>query len=317
VSAAAGSTDGISGVVDDVSPGSPGEYFGRATRRLESAHCWVEVLASGGPRVVRLGLTGGPNLFAETPDASWEGGHGTYELLGGHRFWFAPESDDCSVPDAAGLTLSAIAGASGPAARLVGAVEAPTGLRKTIEVRLDPDSAVVSLRHILANEGSRTLEIAPWPVTQFRLGGVAVIPLPPADEKPSIRPNQLVVLWPYASGTDGRLEIGDHRITVWARSDKPVKVGCLSAIGVAGYLIDGLLVVLRFDPVRDAVHADLGCNLEIYCDDRTIELESLGPLVRLAPGDSVTHDERWEIREVGQGMDVARVEALLREIGRA
>ena len=309
MNADAGSVSGL--------PGIQVVYFGRAARRLESARCWVEVLAGGVPRVLRMGLRDGPNLFAETPTASWDGGHGQYDLLGGHRFWFAPESDDCSVPDQEGLTLSAIEDAAGPALRMVGSVEAPTGFRKTIEVRLDPDSAAISLRHILANEGSSTLEYAPWPITQFKLGGVAVLPLPSGDEKPSFQPNQVVVLWPYTSGTDERLDIGDHRITIRARADKPVKVGCLSAIGVAGYLVDGLLVVLRTDPARTARHADFGCNLEVYCDDRTIELESLGPLVALAPGDSVTHDERWEIREVGSGMDVDAAEALLREIARA
>jgi hypothetical protein len=293
-------------------PGVPGDFYGRPTRRLETAHCWVEVLAEGGPRVVRFGPHGGENLFGETPSASWDAGHGTYELLGGHRLWFAPESDDCSVPDTTGLTLSAIPDAGGPAIRLVGAIEAPTGLRKTVEVRLDPGSAAMSLRHILTNEGSRTLEIAPWPVTQMRLGGVAVAPLPPAGEDPSRRPNQLVVLWPYTSGTDERLQIGDHRLTVAGRPDRPMKVGCLSSTGTAGYLRDGLLVVLRFDPARGSVHADLGCNLEIYCDDRTIELESLGPLVALAPGESLTHDEFWEIHAVGE-MDVAGADALLRE----
>ena len=297
-------------------PGTPSEYYGRPTRRLESADCWVDVLAVGGPRLVGFGLRGGQNLFAETPTVSWDGGHGSYDLLGGHRFWFAPESDDCSFPDASGLTLSEIPGATGPAARLTGASEAPTGLRKTVEVRLDPDSAAVSLRHILTNEGSRTLEIAPWPITQLPLGGVAVVPLPAADEKPGVRPNQLIVLWPYASGTDDRLRIGDHRLTVSARPDQPVKVGCLSAAGTAGYLIDGLLVVLRFDPSRGAAHADLGCNLEVYCDDRTIELESLGPLARLGPGDSVTHDERWEIHVAGD-MDATGAEALLRSLATA
>jgi hypothetical protein len=295
-------------------PGVPGDYFGRPIRRLETAHCWAEVLAQGGPRVVRFGLRGGQNLFAETPTASWDGGHGTYELLGGHRLWFAPESDDCSVPDATGLTLSAIPGATG--ARLIGAVEAPSGLRKTVEVRLDPDSAAMSLHHVLTNEGSGTLEIEPWPITQLRLGGVAVVPLPPGDEEPSRRPNQLVVLWPYASGADERLRIGDHRLTVSARPDRPMKVGCLSSTGTAGYLLDGLLIVLRFDPARGSVHSDLGCNLEVYSDDRTIELESLGPLATLEPGDSVTHDERWEIREAGD-LDVAGAEALLREPGPA
>jgi len=308
MSAETGPRDGL--------PGIPGDYYGRPTRRLEGAHCWVEVLEAGGPRVLRFGLRGGPNVFAETPAASWDSGHGTYELLGGHRFWFAPETADCSVPDAAGLTLAAMPGA-GPAVRLVGAVEAPTGLRKTIEVQLDPDVAAVSLHHVLANEGSRTLEIAPWPVTQLRLGGVAVAPLPPADEGPSSRPNQLVVLWPYASGSDDRLEIGDHRLTVFARPAAPMKVGCLSATGTAGYLLDGLLVMLRFAPARGSVHPDLGCNLEIYSDERTIELESIGPLVSLAPGDSVIHDERWEIREVGESVDVAAVEALLRGLAEA
>lgn len=293
-------------------PGTPGDYFGRPTRRLEGAHCWVEVLAEGGPRVLRFGRRGGPNVFAETPKATWDAGHGTYELLGGHRFWFAPETADCSVPDAAGLALTTLPGAPGPAVRLVGAVEAPTGLRKTIEVRLDADTAAMSLRHVLANEGSRTLEIAPWPVTQLRLGGMAVAPLPPGDEEPSSRPNQLVVLWPYASGSDDRIEIGDHRLTVFARPAKPMKVGCLSATGTAGYLLDGLLVMLRFTPARGSVHPDLGCNLEIYSDERTIELETIGPLVSLAPGDSVTHDERWEISEVGEDLDAAAVEALLR-----
>jgi hypothetical protein len=31
----------------------------------------------------------------------------------------------------------------------------------------------------------------------------------------------------------------------------------------------------------------------------------------------VTHDERWEIREVASGMDVDAAEAILREIARA
>ena len=297
-------------------PGLPGDYYGRPTRLLATAHCWVEVLAEGGPRVVRFGLHGGENLFAETPTASWDGGHGTYELLGGHRLWFAPESDDCSVPDGTGLTLSAIPDATGPAVRLTGAVEAPSGLRKAVEVRLDPHSAAMSLRHVLTNEGPHTLQIAPWPITQLRLGGVAVVPLPPGGEEPSRRPNQLMVLWPYASGTDERLRIGDHWLTVSARPDRPMKVGCLSSTGTAGYLRDGLLVVLRFDPARGSVHPDLGCNLEVYSDDRTIELESLGPLGTLKRGDSVTHDERWEIRDARE-LDVAGAEALLRELAPA
>ena len=279
-------------------PGTPGEYYGRPTLRLESAHCWIDVLAVGGPRIVGFGFAGGGNVLAETPQAGWEAGHGWYELLGGHRFWFAPETLDCSVPDATGVALAAVPGATGPAVRLIGAAEAPTGLRKTVEVRLDSESAAVSIRHILANEGSRTRELSPWPITQLPLGGVATVELAAPPTEPRANPNQLLVLWPYASWTDSRLALGERSLAVTATSGTPFKIGCGSTIGEVSYRREGVIFTKRFDPAVGAPHADMGSNIEIYCDDRTIELESLGPLVRLAPGESVAHDERWELRRV-------------------
>jgi hypothetical protein len=303
VSARATSTDEL--------PGVPGDYHGRATRRLQNAHCWLEVLSVGGPRVVGFGLLGAANILAETPQVSWDAGHGSFELMGGHRLWFAPETPDCSVPDSTGLTLASIPGADGSGVRLVGAVQAPTGLRKTVEIRLDPESAAVTLRHVIVNEGSRTLELSPWPITQLRPGGVAVVPLPAAVKDHGVEPNQVLVLWPYASWSDKRLTIGERYLTVAAHPAPPFKVGCLSLNGVAGYLREGELFVKRFDPALDSAHADFGCNVEIYCDEAVIEVESLGALVRLGPGDATTHVERWELHDVGQGMDAAGVAALL------
>ncbi len=292
-------------------PGVSGDYHGRPTRRLENARCWVDVLAVGGPRIVGFGMRGGANVLAETPDATWDSGHGLYELLGGHRLWVAPETADCSVPDSTGLTLRSISDADGPAVRLVGAIEVPTGLRKTFEVRLDAESAVVSVRHILTNEGSRTLDISPWPITQLRTGGVAVVPLPTASSEHRLNPNQLVVLWPYAAWTDDRLHLGERAATLTANPAPPFKIGFRSTTGSVGYLRDGVLFVLRFDAALGSARPDLGCNLEIYSDERTLELESLGPLVRLGPGDSTTHDELWELRNVGPGADAAGVAELL------
>jgi hypothetical protein len=280
-------------------PGTPSEYYGRPTLRLESDHCWIDVLAVGGPRIVGFGLAGGGNVLGETPQASWDVGHGLYDLLGGHRFWFAPETPDCSVPDSTGVTLAPVPGATGPAVRLTGTVEAPTGLRKTFEVRLDHESAAVSVRHIVTNEGPAARELSPWPITQLPLGGVATVGLaaPPTEHRAN--PNQLLVLWPYASWTDSRLALGERSLTVTATPGAPFKIGCGNTLGEVSYLREGMLFTKRFDPAVGAPHADLGSNLEVYCDDRTIELESLGPLVRLAPGESVTHDERWELRRAG------------------
>jgi hypothetical protein len=294
-----------------MSDGTPGQYYGRPTLRLDTAHCWIEFLAVGGPRIVGFGFPGGGNVLGETPQASWDVGHGQYDLLGGHRLWFAPETPDCSVPDSTGLTLASIDDAPGPAVRLTGAVEAPTGLRKTFEVRLDPESAAVSVRHIVANEGSAARVFSPWPITQLPLGGVATVELAVPPTENSSNPNQLLAMFPYASWTDARLALGTRSFTVTATPGAPFKIGAGSTLGVASYLREGVLFTKSFDPAAGAGHADLGSNIEIYCDDRTIELESLGPLVRLAPGDSVTHDERWELRRVGSGIRRRCVESIV------
>jgi hypothetical protein len=43
------------------------------------------------------------------------------------------------------------------------------------------------------------------------------------------------------------------------------------------------------------VYSDGGCNTESYCCERFVELECLGPLVKLAPGGSVKFTETWEL----------------------
>jgi hypothetical protein len=286
---------GLQGSVSGGLPGIAGDRHGRATRRLENSHCWIEFLATGGPRIVGFGLAGAPNLLAETPDVSWDSGHGNFELVGGHRLWFAPETPECSVPDSSGLELSGIEGGI----RLIGAFQAPTGLRKSIDIRLDPDSAAVSLRHVIRNEGQKTLELAAWPITQLKPGGVASVELPKKAQTHVVTPNRCLVLWPYASWSDPRLTIDDGLLTVAALPDEPFKIGCLSHAGSVSYLLEGVLFVKSFDPSLGSPHADFGCNMEIYSDRGAIELESLGPLVQLKPGESAIHDERWDIRLQG------------------
>ncbi|MDR3577146.1 MAG: hypothetical protein P4L50_25070 [Anaerolineaceae bacterium] len=40
---------------------------------------------------------------------------------------------------------------------------------------------------------------------------------------------------------------------------------------------------------------DNNCNAESYCHSDFVELESLAPLNKLAPGNSVYHIETWEL----------------------
>jgi hypothetical protein len=290
-----------------------GDFHGHPTLRLEGAAAWIEVLASSGPRIVGLGRAGGPNLLAETPDLGWETPYGRYELVGGHRLWFAPEDPELgAVPDRDGLVAERIA----DGLRLVGAVEPGTGLVRTIEVRLEPGLPVLDLRHELRNTGTDTLEIAPWSITQLPLGGRVLLPQAPAIPGHRVRPNRNVVLWPYTSWEDPRIRIRDGLVTVEAAGGAELKLGSFDEAGWVAYVRDGVALVRRFVPAPAEPHPDLGCNVETYCGPHFLELEILSPLRALAPGDAVELHERWELRlDVDTGADALELAARLASPG--
>ncbi|MBR4717577.1 MAG: hypothetical protein IKP09_05900, partial [Lentisphaeria bacterium] len=47
-------------------------------------------------------------------------------------------------------------------------------------------------------------------------------------------------------------------------------------------------------------YPDLGSSIEVYTEGGYLELETLGPLAILEPGDEVTHSEYWTAAEVEQ-----------------
>ena len=286
-----------------------GDFHGHPTLRLEGTAAWIEVLASSGPRIVGLGRTGGANLLAETPDLGWETPFGRYELVGGHRLWFAPEDPERgAVPDRDGLVAERLA----DGLRLVGAVEPGTGLVRTIEVRLEPGLPVLHLCHELRNTGADTLEIAPWSITQLPLGGRVLLPQSPAVPGHEVRPNRNVVLWPYTSWEDPRIRIRDGLVTVEAAGGTELKVGSFDEAGWVAYVRDGVALVRRFAPATGEPHPDLGCNVETYCGPHFLELEILAPLRALAPGDAAELHERWELRlDVDAQADARALAAVL------
>ncbi len=56
--------------------------------------------------------------------------------------------------------------------------EPGTGIRKRIEIQLAPDKPTLTLTHTLINDGMWAVELAPWAITQFRLGGTVILPMP-------------------------------------------------------------------------------------------------------------------------------------------
>ncbi len=276
------------------------DFFGLPTRRIGNQHLRLDFLTKAGPRVVRLMLRDSDrNLLAETPDVSWSNPFGQYHLRGGHRLTHAPESVRSYVPDDEGVMVEMTPQGG---ARLLGPSETPTGLRKSVVIHFDGDRPKVQLVHALYNTGDEPIDLAPWAITQLPLGGIAVMPVRVAADAAGLQPDRHIVMWPYTRWNDARVSVADDYVFVAARMQSAammvagatMKIGALNH-GWIGYLHDGVFFVKRFDPQIDQLHPDRNCNVEVYCNDRCIELESLAPLRRLMPGETVEHLETWEV----------------------
>jgi len=270
------------------------EFCGHPTAILDNGFLRVEYLTDMGPRIARLCSAGSKvNWLVDLPEAVVNTPYGPFQFMGGHRLWHAPESLPRSyIPDQPIATETFTDGI-----RLSASSEPGTGIAKTIEIRLPSKAATAVIRHELQNHGLWTIELAPWALTMFRLGGTAILPQPVENADPAgLLSNRNLSLWPYTKVLDPRLQMDDDFILVRAQAaTPPCKIGTYNPHGWSGYYLDEKLFVKRYQPEPDAAYPDGGCNTEVYCNDRFLELETLGPLVQLAPGETIVHEETWEL----------------------
>jgi hypothetical protein len=285
-------------------------YHDLASAALVNDVLRLEYLTTAGPRIVGLSYRGSPNMLADVHDLIWDTPNGPYLPLGGHRLWISPESPEKTyIPDKVGLQARPVPNG----VELTGASEASSGVRKTLRIELDPASPVIRLVHTILNESPALVTFAPWAITQFCQGGTVLLPQPVGNTDPhGLLPNRLLVLWPYTRINEPRLVLRDDFILVHAEAGlPPVKLGYANKAGWMGYWWNGILFRKSTDPRPGASYPDGGCNSEVYCGDRFVELETLGALVTLASGQSTQLTETWELYT---GLDQPFIPAEIREL---
>jgi len=261
-------------------------------RILKNDFLQIEYLTDT-PRVAGLSLIGKPNMLADVSDLPpVPTPYGDYHFLGGHRLWHAPEAMPRSyIPDGDTVITELPDGVV-----LESKTEPGAGIRKRIEIRLVADKPFVTLTHTLINDGMWAVELAPWALTQFRLGGTAILPMPVGNtDAAGLLHNRQISLWPYARINDPRVKWDDKFVLFKANTLPPFKVGYFNSHGWLAYWLDGVLFRKTFESRIGAAYPDNNCNAEMYCGERFIELESLAPLGVLQPAASVTHVENWEL----------------------
>ncbi len=262
--------------------------------RLSNGLIDLIATADVGPRIIRFGFVGDANELKEYAEQLGKTGGKSWRIYGGHRLWHAPEGNPRSYfPDNSPVRVEKCC-ATG--IRLTQPTETTTGIQKEIDICLAARDAHVVLTHRLRNNGLWPVELAPWALSVMAQGGVAIIPLPPRGEHPrDLLPVNTLTLWAYTDMSDPRWTFGNKYILL--RQDPqaahPQKIGAAVPNGWAGYVRNGHLFVKMFQHVAGARYVDSGCNFEAFTNADMLELESLGPLVNLAPGAIVEHVEHW------------------------
>lgn len=253
---------------------------------IENRCLRIDYLTTVGPRMIGLyakGIKG--NILAETPEIHWPTPHGEYYVHGGHRLWTAPENPFYTCPE---NSLTVIA--EHERVILRSSADA-SGLEKEISIHLEENC--VRLMHRVTWHGSEPIELAPWAITQMQLGGMAILPQSTSE---GLHPNRNIVLWPYSTLKDSRLELHDDLILVHgSASEEAFKIGQYNSHGWVAYARADLLFVKRFLVDQTNRYPDMGCNAEAYVRESCLELETLGPSAALEPGGFIAYEETWEV----------------------
>ncbi len=244
-----------------------------------------------GPRVIFLGEPGEENLFAELPDRTLDGPAGPFRLLGGHRLWTAPEVPARTyLPDDAPCRWDTADGRV-----MVTAPDDGSGLERALGLRPVDDG--IEIEHRVTNVASRPIEVASWAITQLPVGGLAILPLPPSGPS-AFEASHSLVLWPYTRLDDPRISFAsDHAVMSATPGAEPIKVGSAPGSGRLGYLRAGRLF-LKQAAVPEPPIPDRGAASQVYSEAEFLELETLGRLRSLGPGESTGHTETWMVLEV-------------------
>ena len=264
--------------------------------RLSNDRIDVVVPTTVGPRIIRLGFLDGPNLLGEYPQLATNTTLGEWKPWGGHRLWAAPEQMPGSyAPDNSPIHWEL------RNERSLHVRQQPdaSGLEKALAIHLPASGSSLTIEHEICNRHYWPVEIAAWALTIVSPGATALLPQPAfRSHDEQLLPVRAMALWSFTNMADRRWRFGNRFVTLTPDHTRgPQKIGIRNELGWCACLWPGALLIKQFAFDATARYPDCGVNNEVYADGPYLEIETLGPLERLGPGERTTLVERWLISE--------------------
>ncbi|BDI34330.1 hypothetical protein CCAX7_63810 [Capsulimonas corticalis] len=270
--------------------------------RLSNGETELVVTTEVGPRILRYGFVDGPNAF-HVIEPGQGAGSDKFVPYGGHRFWIAPEANPRSYdPDNVPVETVEM---RGDTLYLANPVEKVSGFRKEIFVTLAGQGSAVKVAHRLTNHNVWPVTVSAWSLNIVANGGYVVLPQEEfVSHDDYLLPARPQVLWKFTDQADPRWRWGKKYVTLAqsAAEDNPQKVGVYNTLGWSAHVTPEQVFIasIDVDPRGPGALPDWGCNYETYTDGPFQELESLGPLTQVEPGEFVEHVEYWTLAKTAQ-----------------
>ncbi len=272
------------------------------TYRLSNGLIEARVVTDVGPRIMDIRPQGGANLLYVRESEAGKSGEAEWVQRGGWRLWIAPERRETTYAlDNSRCTAEVV---GDDTLRVTGSPQAAAGIQKIIEVSLKPGESRLRLVSRIKNISDHPLTYAAWSLPVLRPGGRAFVPQD-VGSLTAFGAVRRLLLWSYTKIDDPRYHFSDRLIEIdhakvkpappgqSGRHDDESKIGVDSAQGWAAYLLDGTLLLKRFPHDTKGSYPDGGATIEVYSSNEFLELENLGPLTMIAPGEEIVLPEDW------------------------
>ena len=272
------------------------------TYRLSNGVIETQVVTDIGPRIMDVHAAGGPNLLYVRQSEAGKGGENEWVQRGGWRLWIAPERRETTYAlDNAPCAVEVL---NADTLRVTGPPQPAAGIQKIVEVTLRSGESRLRIVSHIKNISDHPLTYAAWSLPVLRPGGRAFVPQD-VGSPTAFDAIRRLLLWSYTKIADPRYHFGDRLIEIdhaqvkaappgqSGRHDDESKIGVDSAQGWVAYLLDGTLFLKRFPHDPKGNYPDGGATIEVYSSHEFLELENLGPLTTIAPGQEIVLPEDW------------------------
>jgi len=255
---------------------SPPGDLGGGIYRVYAGPVVMTVDASKGARIMSLTYKGQEILCGEQ----------THPLNFGSTLWTSPQSDWGWPPYPVLDTEPYQTELEKNVLRLISGEDPESGYQFEKQFRGFPADSSIEITYVIANVSDQNKRVAPWEVTRVPAGGM------------SFFPGSTDWVLPFST-----LEAADSLGILWLFDDPGInrdrKFFADGREGWLAYAQDSLLFVKQFPDIPDSLTAPNESDVEVFAaaTHDYVELECQGAYLELAPGESMTWQVAWYLRQ--------------------